>query len=491
MSDSSPDVFHPKNGIRRSRRFARLNVTVAIMLAFAILLASNYCASLLYAYWTYDTAAHGKLSERTHEFIQRSQGQIRMTALFEHSHPFNGGVRHLLKEFNEAAALVPGLTIDTVAIDANHDLAAANELLRKFPIDVNAILIEYGHEYRIISEHDMIYAKPGNNWSDETIDKYITLRFSGEHACVAALSDLLNPVRSIVYFVQGHGEYNPEDPHQITGATKAAQTLSASGFVVKTLNLLETSGVPSDCDVLLVAGPRTVFAPREIEILSTFLATGGNAMILVDTYDASGLAASIANWGLSLSPPNASTSRTHPVATRTYGAHPITRRLDNITTFFSNPCFVDRVSDNQAGSERADKPLISQLVLIPTSLHDTETAVQTMLRPIASASELGGAMLTGRRFNTRLVVCGDSAFISNAMNQEGYSGNKTFLLAATEWLAGRQLLPATSEDALPILNSGIDPLYGWTRLGVITGLAFPVSILLFGLLIYLPVIHKL
>ena len=114
-----------------------------------------------------------------------------------------------------------------------------------------------------------------------------------------------------------------------------------------------------------------------------------------------------------------------------------------------------------------------------------------MHRSIASASELGGAMLTGQRFNTRLVVCGDSAFISNAMNQQGYSGNKTFLLSAAEWLAGRQILPATAEDSLPILNTGIDPLHGWARLGVTTGLVFPLSILLFGLLLYLPIIHKL
>lgn len=484
-------MLYKKKGIKRIRRLARLNVTVAILLAFAILLVSNYCASLLYVYWTYDTRAHGKLTERTHEFIQRSQGQIRITAIFERSHPFNSAVRHLLREYAEAAALVPGLTVETVMIDANHDLAAASELLKNFPIDVNAILLEYGHQYRIVEEHDMIHTVTGNNWSDEIADKHITLRFSGEHACTTALSTLLNPTPASVYFVQGHGEYDPDDHHQITGASTVAQTLTLSGFTVQKLNLLETRNVPSDCDVLFIAGPRTTFAPREIEVLSTFLATGGNAMILIDNTDASGLTTTIANWGLQLSPSDRSTRSAHPVSTRTYGTHPVTRRLNNIATFYSNPCFVDQIPNKQSGAERADKPLTSQLVLVPSNQTDNDAFDRTILRPIASASELGGAMLTGRRFNTRLVVFGDSAFISNAMNQPGYSGNKTLLLGAMEWLVGRQLLPATPEDSLPILHAGIDPLHGWTRLGITTGLALPLSIFLFGILVYLPAIRKL
>lgn len=474
------------NDIKHARRLARLNTLTAILLAFATLVVANTFSSLLYAYWTYDRTASGRLSPHSRDFLQRSQGEVRMTALFEHTHPFNRGVRHLLKAYTEAAALVPGLTIETTAIDVNHDLAAATELLRTFSTDVNVILIEYGGQHRIVGQDDMILTNTDGSWADQTPDTHSPLHVNAELACTSALIELLTPTRSTVCFVQGHGEYDPEDHHPITGASAAAQTLAINGLIIKKINLHENGAVPDTCDVLVIAGPRTSFSRQERESVAAYLDNGGKALILVDDVQAGGLGPVIEHWGLRISPPEPGERYGKPISTRLYADHPVTRRLQNVTTFFANPCVVDRVIAVQTGVERADKPLTTPLILAAPAGRRTEDTGNSMLRPIAAVAELGGARLTGRRYNTRLIVCGDSTFISNAMNQEGYNGNKTFLLAAIEWLAGRQPLGAAPDDALPLLASGIDPHSGWQELSVMTGLALPAAILIFGLLIFRP-----
>ena len=491
MSEEPLEARRPNSEIKRGRNKARLNVFCAVSLAFATLLVANYCASMLYAHWQFDPNSTGGLSPRTLEFLQGSQGEIRITSLFEKSNPFRRAAMNLVKEYVEAAALIPGLDIKATSLAVNHDISATTAMMRRFPMEANSIILECGQQYRIVTEHDMIYTDTDRQWVDEDRSGKRQRVFNGERACTTAMMKLLHPTASAVYFVAGHGEYDPESQHQVTGASAASHALTLNEIAVKTLNLQQNGTIPQDCAVLVIAGPRTRYGPREIEIISSYLAKGGKAMILIDDAYAGGLTTVLENWGIQVTSGGKSDLSQPHVSTTRYGDHPITARLKNTMTFFANPSRIDTTTSDPIGIERADKPKTTQLILLPSrgSVDDPDEKEGSM--SIAVASEIGGATLTGRRHNTRLVVCGDSDFISNAMNPKGFAGNTIFFLSAIEWLIGRPGRTASDIDVGSLLHVGIDPESGWLNLGTVLALALPALILAFGLLVYIPITRRL
>lgn len=482
-----------KSEIRRNRRGAGINVAVAVLLAFAVLVVSNLSSSRLYFHQHFDPAVSGGLSLQTKELLQGCQGDIRMISLFEQSHPFNRPARMLLREYAEAAALVPELHIEARSLNANQDVVEVSDLMRKFPVELNSIIVQYGPEYRVITQYDLD-AKPDadvKNWVEDSALTDFAARFSGERACTSAILQLLKPIKANAYFLTGHGEYDTSSHHHITGASSIAHALMLNGIAVRQLNLTQTPKIPEDCDVLVIAGPRTMLTDRETETVTAYLSGGGRILLLIDNIYAGGMAAMLESWGLQTVPPpgSAETIRA-PVATMVYGDHQISQRLNNIMTVFAQPCYFETTSTDPA-LERADKPRISPLVMVPRN-RLLPTAPGTLgFDSIAMACELGGMAITGRSHNSKLVVFGDSEFISNAMSQAKFEGNTTLFLSSVEWLIGfrNRIQPETPNN--DTLNPGIAPDKGWRSLLIVLAFLIPSALLAAGLFIIMPALRKL
>lgn len=472
--------------IRRRRRGAGVNVALSIVLATAVFAVANLCSSLLYAKWHFDSGVAGGLSQRTLGVLQSSQGEITMTSLFEQSHPFGRAVRKLLLEYAEAAELVHGLAIRTRSLNINHDVMEAAEVLRRHPAEANAILIECGPEFRVIRESDMIaQTAPDPARPDEPRRPM----FIGESACTAAIIDLLRPSDSTVYFVSGHGEYDPESHHHITGASAIAQEIARNGAAIRTINLAQSPAIPEDCDALVVAGPRTLFTAAEVDAVSAYLDNGGKAMVLLDDPYAGGLSALLERWGLRVANPPGPQHLPVRISTTTFAEHPATRRLANVMAAFSNPCVIETLATGPVAGRR-DKPVVSPLVFIPPpDPMLTALTAPEPLQAIAAAAELGASARA--RESAKLVVCGDSDFIANAMTQRGFQGNTLFFLSSLEWLLGSRIRAISESAANVALDPGISPVGGWRGLAWRTAVAIPLAILAFGLAVMAPLFRRL
>ena len=82
----------------------------------------------------------------------------------------------------------------------------------------------------------------------------------------------------MVCFVTGHGEKALSDD-QARGYNLADQGLKKEGYNTNSVNLVTSNGVPSDCDVLVIAGPQQSFFPQETAMVSKYLDGGGKALI--------------------------------------------------------------------------------------------------------------------------------------------------------------------------------------------------------------------
>lgn len=473
------------NNIKRSIAFFKLNVFLSVVFAFVLLLLVNFCSSRIYVRYHYDSLVPQELSQQSIDILRETRGEITIISLFERSHPFRKPARRLLKEYEEISTQIPSLTINTQIIDANLDITETADILKKYDVAVNSIIIARGIEYHCISEDEL---------SNMPIDSSDTptnpaSQFIGESVCTLAIHKLLRTESSKLYFLSGHGEYDPSSVDRHTGASNIAQLFELYDNDIETLSLTNEMKIPKDCDSLIIAGPTTIFSETEINAISTYLSNGGSALFLLDSEYANGLSSLLNRWNVQLVRKNLDSHfNITPITTTLYNNHQITKPLKNIATTFSNPCFLTQATDlyGNKTTEQADKPQFIPLILSEPSSADQADG----LNIIAAAIELGKPNEFGKRQSTRIVVCGDASIISNAMVGQGISGNKLFLFSAIEWLKGNadtnKIIPAQST----ILNSGI-AADQWSDLAIKLAVFLPLVILLIGLIFIAPILKRI
>lgn len=95
-----------------------------------------------------------------------------------------------------------------------------------------------------------------------------------EGQMTAAIQNVTANNKVKIYALSGHDEVE-------IGST-LAQTLTKRNIAVEYLTLTESSGIPEDCDILLVNGPGTDLLPDEIQVIKDYLDNGGKAIMAAD-----------------------------------------------------------------------------------------------------------------------------------------------------------------------------------------------------------------
>ncbi|MCL6752098.1 Gldg family protein [Nostoc sp. CCCryo 231-06] len=154
------------------------------------------------------------------------------------------------------------------------------------------------------------------------------------------LQQLTNSTTAKVYLLQGHGE------RQISPAkgaiSQAVQGLGDKNFTTSPLNLGETSKVPEDAAVVIVAGPKRGLFEGEVKALQEYLNRGGNLLLMIDPNTDPKLNSLLQGWGVRLDNRLAvnvsggsvvGLGPATPLVTE-YGQHPITKDFDNGNSFY-------------------------------------------------------------------------------------------------------------------------------------------------------------
>ncbi|WP_013323126.1 Gldg family protein [Gloeothece verrucosa] len=144
-----------------------------------------------------------------------------------------------------------------------------------------------------------------------------------------------------VYFLQGHGEHSLDAAEG--GISQAVTSLREKGYQVEPLNLAQSSGIPKDADVIVIAGPKRDLFKQEVEALENYTANGGNLFILLDPTVNAGLTPLLKQWGVALDErividgsgagESVGLGPATPIIT-TYGNHPITKDFKNQMSFY-------------------------------------------------------------------------------------------------------------------------------------------------------------
>lgn len=109
-----------------------------------------------------------------------------------------------------------------------------------------------------------------------------------EQEITNALQRLARGAERWIAFIEGHGERNPlgKANHDLQ---EWGRQLQNKGFTVQPINLAEIQSIPVSTRVLVIAGPSVKLLPGELDLIATYIESGGNLLWLVDPGDQHGL----------------------------------------------------------------------------------------------------------------------------------------------------------------------------------------------------------
>jgi len=108
---------------------------------------------------------------------------------------------------------------------------------------------------------------------------------------------LVSRVEHRICWALGHGEPDPDDEFSAGGLGQLVLALEELNYQV-TRSVVVTQGVDAACEVLVVAQPIVDWLPVEREALASYVAGGGQVVLMLEPFEAEALALELERYGL-------------------------------------------------------------------------------------------------------------------------------------------------------------------------------------------------
>jgi hypothetical protein len=469
------------------------SVCLSVLSLLAIVVMANYLASRHFKRVQVSSDARLQLSPLTLQVLRSVTNNVKVIVFFDRDRPLYGLVSELLNEYELKCPMLELEYVDYVRspgrarlIETNYGLASAEEGDR--------IIFESGGRRKVLYARDLAEFDYGAVLKGKEVKR---TAFKGEQLFSAAIYSLIDPRLVKVYFLQGHGERDPEDKDDQRGFSKFARILHESHVAMEQLNAtgLLTSEIPADCHLLVIADPITRLPEEELEKIEKYLNQGGRLLVLFSAQSLSeqptGLERLLANWGVEVGrnfvydQSQGKAGDLQQVIVTHFGNHPIVRSLGRSRLSL----FVPRsIGERKVGGRTADAPKVMELATTSSDGVATRGAGQIERRnaaiPLMVAVEKGAIQgITLDRGATRIVVVGESFFLTNAGIE--HEANRDFARSALHWLLSRDVLlegigPRPIKEYRITLTAGELSTLRWLFLA-----GFPGGVLCLGFVVWL------
>jgi ABC-type uncharacterized transport system involved in gliding motility auxiliary subunit len=422
----------------RQTRYGAYLLTYLVLIV-AVLAATNWLANRHNK--TYDSTSNKRfsLSEQTDKVVKNLKRDVTIT-YFDKSTEF-GRARDLLDRYGNLSTKLRVVYVDP---DKKPQLAKG---VRSY----GTIFIDSGlrkEEAKSLTEEDI----------------------------TGALIRSLKSGERNVCFVSGSGEHSLEDTGR-TGYSSTKEALEKNNYKTRTISLLQAGGaattpepvklgqpaavpiagaakpqVPSDCTVLVVAGPKYDYTQPAVDALKTYVEAGGRALFLMDpplklgreeTAPNAALTGVIQTWGVTLNKDLAlDTSGVGqlfnlgpevPLVT-SYESQPIVRDLKEVATAFPLSRTLEVKSPDKGTAEKLFAT--SDNSFATTKINSAEIRIdpKTDKKGPLTLAAAGTYNASGDKSKEgRFVVVGSSNWVVN--NIVRFNGNRDLFLNMMNWLS--------------------------------------------------------
>jgi hypothetical protein len=500
----------------RQRVATGLNVSVSVMCAFLALLMLNYLSGrFFYLRADRSTRRFYSLSEKTRSMMSALRGDISVVVLVRAANDEKKDtlrdIMSLLDEYEQVSRGVEGLRLKARRIDPDRDLSMTEAVQQKYGLtSADVVVFVSGDRTKVVPLRQIVEYDFKPTMGGMTA---VRRAFRGEEMFSSAILSVTQEDVPVACFVRGHGEHEVTDFAKHEGYSDVSKRIRQDNIEVRSISLLEEKGIPADCDLLIIGGPKKSFHESEALAIGNYLQRNGSLFLLIDAGRTSGLESLLREWGVHL-PAAKVVEKTlvlvggddgfvalpqtgEELCIRRWGRHRITERLEEGSAVFYLPRPILPSPLTSVGSARTtDRPRLAVLAestedgWAETDFGQTPPEYDPGLDirgpvPVAIAAERGPTGSDMELRSARIVVAGDSDFVVNGRTA---GGNEDFFMGALNWLLERESLIGVGPklyDRIPLRMDDRQALWAFLVLVVIV----PGTVFLVGLSVWLMRVH--
>jgi ABC-type uncharacterized transport system involved in gliding motility auxiliary subunit len=312
-----------------------------------------------------------------------------------------------------------------------------------------------------------------------------------EQDLTGAIVKVISDKVKTVCFVTGHGEKSISDSSQ-DGYSQADLGLKKENYVTKAVNLITESGVPAECGVLVIAGPKQAYFPQETAWIGKYLDGAGEALALIDPGTDPKLDDLFKSWNVALgnnyvvdASGAGQVMGAGPMVpiVADFGTSPITKAFTNSTTFFPMARTASVADKAKTIPETVEllktSPRSFAIPSLPKGGKITFDEKVDTLGPLSLG--VSGSRKVGDK-NARVVVMGNSQFAANPYI--GQLRNGDLFYNAIDWLAADEnmisIRPKSATNRRINLSAAQASALKWLNLFLLPGLVILIGIMIWS-----------
>ncbi len=416
---------------RRQARYGTLSA-VSVLVVLGILVAVNYIGAQQKKRWDLTANQQFSLSDQTKNILQKLDAPLQILA-FDKDQNFER-FRDRLKEYEYQSKNVH---VDYIDPDKKPAEAQQNQVQA-----YGTLVISYKNRTERIT-------------SDT------------EQDITTAIIKVVQGGTKKVYFTQGHGEKDPASSER-DGYKAIADAMARENYTVDKVVLAQTTAVPDDASVVVVAGPKLDFLPAEVDALKKYLAKNGKLLLELDppakadSPPLTNLIALAHDWGIDVGNDIIldtsgmgqliGANELIPVVAK-YPAHPITKQFQFMTAYplaRTVTAVTGGVNGHTAQGFAETTPrsiakvdvkgLLTSGKVSPTLAPGDKQGPLTIAAAVSSSTTPEGeaSLPSAPKPEARVAVFGDSDFAANFA--VGTQGNNDFFMNTIGWLSQQENL---------------------------------------------------
>lgn len=428
---------------------------------FGIVLAAVVLTAFYRADWSFEAGigSVGRISPRLREVLADTQGKIQVTLFMRRDDLRYRPCARFLKGLASVSTEVAGARMELREVDPRRDIREAARLIKAGAVS-GCVVFESGRRTAFYHPETADFAHGGFVRNP--------VLYRADAACAAILMRLQRPAGTRIYWLKGHGEGDPTDTDLRSGYSMFASELARRGFENVVFDSARGREIPSDCEVLVLMGPRQDLAAEERTLIQQYLEQGGRLLFAVATLP-SRAETLLQGWGVSVSDQHVSSELTFSGREVVAGGtddHPLVRNLKECRFTFPDPrSLLSTLPDREA--ETAGLSIRPFVTADPGAKIGGETVADAVLAVTVEKGAKASADLAFRP--TRIVLLGSAAVADNGTLRYRGGGNADLLSNCVLWLAGLDIGYASpaGEQVLQQLGLTRREWLGFTVLSVV------------------------
>ncbi len=287
MSSERFEDFKVINRIRKA------NLFVQIVLGVILFFGLNFVASRHYMKWDLSGNMKNSLSPESAAYVKSLSAPVEIYAVVaraandKDSRSIMQDLRSVFSQYEYLST--KNAPITATIVNAHIENKKTEELASRFGGGIeDSVIIAGPKSYKKIPITDFY-----------EIDEGVRKGFNGESLITSAILSVSTGKDIKIYFVKGHGEMSFKSANMSRGMSEFASALTGRNYRLEELDLSEAKKIPDDASLVIIAGARAAFLPREIDVLRNYLLkSAGRLMVFLDMGPLNGLEDVMADWGV-------------------------------------------------------------------------------------------------------------------------------------------------------------------------------------------------